>query len=293
MPFSIGRCTSENVTENRSRSKLLAAALAALTIAMAPAVALAGGSTAAELRSRGDTAMDDGAYATAIEMYRASHELTHDPALLYNVGNAYEHLGDYPNALAYLERFAATAAPGLKTRVPHLEEFLATLRTKLGILVVRCSVPGARVIVHGAVTEKTPLETDIAAMPGATRVEVIAEGYRPFVREIVLTAGKEARLDAALVPALALQGAPSTMPSDGARAAPATTASARGKQQGTGSVADKWWLWTGAAVVVGSVVAVAVLAATGTTSRATSSGAVPDPAGRVATARFGLGTVTW
>jgi hypothetical protein len=279
MQSSIGRSTFE---------RALAATLAA-QIAMAPGLAAAAGSpTAAQLRSRGDAAMDDGAFASAIEVYRASYELSRDPALLYNVGNAYEHLGDYPDALTYLERFAVTAGPELKARVPRLDDLLESLRARLAVLVVRCSLAGARVIVGGAVKGTTPLAADIIALPGTARVEIVADGYRPFVRELSLVAGKEARIDATLAPTLALRAAPPPSTRDEAPPAPGARAKHAG---GDDSIAGKWWLWTGAGVVVGSVIVVAILASSPSTARpGWSNGAAPAPA---QAGRVGAPLVTW
>jgi tetratricopeptide (TPR) repeat protein len=229
-------------------SRVLAAALAA-QLALAPSLAAAGGPSATELKARADAAMDGGAFATAIEGYRASFELSHSPALLYNIGNAYERLGDYPNALIFLQRFSWVAPPELKARVPQLDELVESVRAKLAVLVVHCSVPGARVLVRGAWRGTTPLAGELTVMPGTARVEIVADGYRPFARELVLPAGGEARVDAILVPELvALRSAPATWETaERAKSEPITA---------------KWWFWTGVGLVVAGGATAAVVALT-------------------------------
>jgi hypothetical protein len=188
--------------------------------------------------------MDGGAYADAITGYRASYELSRNPALLYNIGNAYEHLGDYPRALAYLEQFSLVASVELRSRVPALPEILASVRGRLARVVVGCNVPGARVLVRGSWQGTTPLEAGIVTMPGPAHVEVVADGYQPFARDVLLSAGRETRLDAVLMSS----GVFSTV----AREAP--------EPKEDGGVMTKWWFWTGVGLVVAGGAAVAAVA---------------------------------
>jgi hypothetical protein len=223
--------------------------------------------SAAELKSRADDAMERGAFAAAILAYRSSYDLSPGPALLYNIGNAYEHLGDYPHALSYLERFASVAPPATKARVPHLDELIESLRGRLARLSVRCRVAGARVLVRGGLEGTTPLAGAIVTMPGGAHVEVIADGYHPYVRDVVLLPGREALVDAALTPELVTRATPP------APDRPAST-----------PIVSRWWFWTGVGVVVagGTVAAVVALSKPGSSSK-----------GDGATGHVGMPLVSW
>jgi tetratricopeptide (TPR) repeat protein len=205
---------------------------------------------AASLRAHGDAEMDAGAFADAIASYRASYDLSRNPALLYDIGSAYERLGDYPRSLAYLEQFSRVASPDLLDRVPRLDQLIGAVRAKLARVVVRCNVPGARVMIRGTWKGTTPLAADIVTMPGAARVEVVADGYRPFLRDVVLTAGTATRVDAVLL------GRELLVPSTGARAG-----DAREEGQG-GAITTKWWFWTSLGVVATATATVVVVALT-------------------------------
>jgi hypothetical protein len=187
--------------------------------------------------------MDEGAFAAAILSYRSSYELSHSPALLYNIGSAYERLGDYPRALTYLERFAVVAPPELKARVPRLDELVDSVRARLARIVVQCSIQGARIFLRGEWQGTTPLPGDIMAPPGDAHFEVVADGYHPYVQELALLAGKEARIDAVLVPELVAHSAPSPR-----REPPASS-----------PITSKWWFWTGVGLVVAGGTAAVVL----------------------------------
>jgi tetratricopeptide (TPR) repeat protein len=154
---------------------------------------------ATELKARGDASMDAGEWADAIDAYRASYDLTRDPALLYNIGHAYARLGEYPEALAYLEQFAAVAPADLRARAPRVDGLIAMVRAHLATLSVTCNVSGARILVRGKWRGTTPLVRDLTAAPGDATIEVVADGYAPFKRELRLVEGRSTSLHAALV----------------------------------------------------------------------------------------------
>jgi hypothetical protein len=153
--------------------------------------------------------------------------------------------------------------------VPQLEQLIASVRARIARLSVRCAVSGARVLVRGAMEGTTPLDEAIGEMPGDAHVEVVADGYLPYVRDLVLAAGLEARLDAVLTPELAMRPPPPD------RAAPASTST---------SITTKWWFWTGVGVVVAGGTAAAIVAL----SKPGSSGKTDAMPGHV-----GMPLVTW
>lgn len=224
---------------------------------------------AADLRARADAAMDGGSFADAVVSYRASYEMSRNPALLYNIASAYERLGDYPRALSYLEQFSHVAPADLKARVPRLDDLIASVRAKLARVVVRCNVPGARVLVRGTWLGSTPTSAALVTMPGPARVEVVADGYRPFVREVSLAPGRETRVNATLVSSAAFDVPP-----------PAPESAAHHG----GGITSQWWFWTGLGVLAAGGAAVAVVAL-GNQSRA--------PSGDIAPGRVSAPLLTW
>jgi tetratricopeptide (TPR) repeat protein len=59
----------------------------------------------ADIKKRGDDAMDSGRPADALAAYVEAYGLTKDPALLYNKGRALQALGEVPQALEELLAF--------------------------------------------------------------------------------------------------------------------------------------------------------------------------------------------
>jgi tetratricopeptide (TPR) repeat protein len=64
---------------------------------------------ARELYLRGDRLYAEGSYDDAIVALKEAYELSHRPALLFNIANAYERLGRYEEALVYLNQYAPSA----------------------------------------------------------------------------------------------------------------------------------------------------------------------------------------
>lgn len=84
---------------------------------------------ALDLFEKSEVAYDTGRFADAIALLRRSYELKKEPVLLYNLGRAYEGLGDLGAAAQSYEAFLA-AQPNTQDR-GALERRIATLRRQL------------------------------------------------------------------------------------------------------------------------------------------------------------------
>lgn len=154
---------------------------------------------AGHLKSAADVLMDQDRPADAIVLYARAYELSNDPALLYNQGRAFEALGDYPAALDKLEAFERDAPPAVRAKVPGLRELIVDLRGRIATLVVRTNAPGARLLVRQKDEGLINTEKRLATRAGAASVEVDADGYETFRRDIELSAGATLVVEANLV----------------------------------------------------------------------------------------------
>jgi hypothetical protein len=153
---------------------------------------------AAKLKKEADTLMDQDRHVDALALYAKAYELTSDPALLYNQGRALEAMGEYPEALDKLERFDREASPALRTKVPGLHDLITDLRGRIAMLVVTTNAPGARLLVREKAAGTIDKEKRLRLRSGAATIEVVAEGYLPFRKEVELTAGAVVKVDAQL-----------------------------------------------------------------------------------------------
>jgi PEGA domain-containing protein len=190
----------------------------------------------AELKEQGDRSMDARRYADAAAFYRSSVEAYSDPSIFYNLGRAYQAMGEYPDALWWLRRFEREAPASLKERVPRLAELLAELRARVTEVTIRSNVGDARVLVRDRFVGTTPFGGPITLGAGTAPFEILAPGYLTYRREHQLKAGGEVIVDIQLAPSEA--GRPSVL-------------YVREKEQeGPPGITSRWWFWTGVGVAV-------------------------------------------
>ena len=255
---------------------------------------------AAHLKSAADVLMDQDRYADAVVLYQRAYELSSDPALLYNQGRAFEALGDYPTALEKLKIFERDAGPAVRARVPGLKELITDLRGRIATMVVRTNAPAARLLVRQKDEGIINIEKRLSTRAGSASVEVDAEGYETFRRDVELSAGAVVVIEANLTPKkrdalVVVRTTPSVdVLFDGkalgraplqVRATPGShELIARGdgyyeqrvpmtlalgdrrdvelEMKSTPGIASKWWFWTGIGVVIAGGVATAIVLTT-------------------------------
>ena len=141
-------------------------------------------------------------YADALGAYAQAYALTKDPALLYNQGRAQRTLRNFPER----PRRRSSASPSqeapteLRARVPKLDELIADVRKHVARLALHCETRGARVLVRDRVAGTTPLASPLDLDAGYAAIEVDAEGYEPYRRNLDLQGGTQTVLDVELVP---------------------------------------------------------------------------------------------
>jgi hypothetical protein len=193
------------------------------------------------LKAQGDTLVHDLHYREAIAAYDAAYAITHDPAILYNRWRAYDALGETPQALDELEEFARVAPAELKAKVPKLDELLTATRARVATVIVRSSIAGATLFVRNHREGTTPFASPLRFRTGSALVEAQAPGYRPFQREVELTAGAPVTIDVTLVPTGEITSPPPPPPGQ-----PASDYS-------RGSSAWKWGAYTAGAIGIAAI----------------------------------------
>ena len=244
---------------------------------------------AAELKKKGDAAMDALKYPDAIAAYDEAYKLSHDPAIHYNKGRALQAMARFPEALDELEAFRKEAPPDLLAKVPKLDELIADVRMHITRLTIACKVDGARVVVRGQVIGITPISAPVLLSVGPAKVEVFAEGYFPFSAQVELPAGGALTVPVELITKAtkgilqvtsAVAGATVFIDDTVAGTAPVETALDAGSHKivvrrdgydesetsaivvagdhksvnvdlaPTAPITAKWWFWTGIGVIV-------------------------------------------
>ncbi|MBX3191250.1 MAG: PEGA domain-containing protein [Labilithrix sp.] len=184
------------------RKILLLLLAAVLSCASAPRSAFAqapAAQDADDAKRKGDEAMVAIRYEEALGHYRRAYEQTKNPALLYNMGRAYEGLADFPKALDALEEFAEKASPELKARVPKLEELLTDVRNRVATMILSSPVGGAEIRLGNKVIATTKAGQNIVRVnAGPQPLTVWHKDYFPFERQLTLAPGKIETVDVVL-----------------------------------------------------------------------------------------------
>jgi hypothetical protein len=166
-------------------------------IAFAQNAPTASSDTPEEAKKKGDEAMVALHYQDALAQYQRAYEATKSPALLYNMGRAYEGLGDFPRALDALEEFNDKAPADLKARVTKLDELLRDIRNRVATLVVSSPVENAEIRLGDKVVGRTKAgQTVVRVNAGKQKVVISRDGYLPFEKELLLEGGKVETVEA-------------------------------------------------------------------------------------------------
>ncbi len=176
---------------------------------------------AKELYGLGAEAFTARRNAEAIGYFRRAAELVPSAKLTYNIGLAYEELGDVGHALAayrsYLKQEQeadAARRDEVHGRITSLEQRLAEMGVQQ--LFVASDPPGATVRVAGRALGVTPWAGELS--PGTYTVVVDLPGHGPSQREVTLTAQRSEELSLSLSPTPPLEAPPA--PSRWSRVSP-------------------------------------------------------------------------
>lgn len=171
-------------------------------IALAPVAARAEEDASTRAKERFAAAAQayrEARYKDAIDLFLQANKLEPHPELVFNVGQAYEKLGDVPNALRSYREYLRLS-PGARDRAT-VEASIRNLETRLrekGVQQVSVfSTPaGAGVVLDQKSVGQTPWTGEIA--PGRHVVVLRATGFPDTAKEFLLTGERAMDLDITL-----------------------------------------------------------------------------------------------
>lgn len=182
----------------------LSLTLFATHAALAPGLACADDSAArTEARERFDRGLrlfnqqdNDGALAE----FQRAYELAPHPLVLYNIGLVYAAMGRPVAAVEIFDRLLA-APEGLDAgRLAKVKTERDQQAQRIGELAITSSVTGARVEVDGLEAGKLPLTSPLRVSSGVHIVALVATGYAPARKQVVVPGQAKVEVSFELLP---------------------------------------------------------------------------------------------
>ena len=137
-----------------------------------------------------------GNYDVAIREFKQAYDLTKKPALLYNIAQAYERLGNIGQAIEHYRHYVKDSGNKDTATIQKIKNLEQRLQ-KTGIR-ISSSVSGATILIDGKNRGTTPQSTAIAVTPGNHQIRVVKEGFMPFSAVLVVPAGSVVAVTASL-----------------------------------------------------------------------------------------------
>lgn len=124
---------------------------------------------------RGVAMLRQGQNEQALGVFREIYERTREPRALWRMATAEAALGRWVEAEGHMSSaFGSSSDEWVQSQRAGLEQTLRQVQARVGLLTVRCNVPGASIEVDGRAVTSFPLRV----VAGDVRVRVTADGYQ-------------------------------------------------------------------------------------------------------------------
>lgn len=168
---------------------------------------------------RGVSFYNEGDFSAALAEFKRALEIAPNWQVLFNVGQCYFQLRDYPNALTTLKRYVDEGGDRIKKPArATVDTELADLANRVAQLTIVSNLDGATVSVDDQVVGTTPIDEPVLVGAGMRRITATHEGREAVVQHISIAGGDSRKIELTFAEPAPLQ--PSPAPS----AAPAGSA---------------------------------------------------------------------
>lgn len=178
----------------RSMCLLVAGTLAGLTVHSIQVCEAQAEPSAAAVKeagkhfNRGVALYSETDYHAALVEFRRAYEIAPNPAVLYNIGQAYFQLQNYASALVTLQRYLNESGAAAAHR-REVEQTLETLQSRVGKVAVTSNLADCDVLVDDEPAGRTPLAEPILVSIGRRKITLVHEGRQPEVQYVSVAAG--------------------------------------------------------------------------------------------------------
>ena len=188
----------------RQRSLALCVALAltlpSFTASAGDPVSASAQAEAASRFKKGLELFKDGDYQAALIELRRANELAPNYNVLYNIGQVYFQLQDYPNALHALERYLQEGGKGVDAkRRAEVEKDIDKLKARVANIEITVNVPDAEVTIDDVSAGKTPLPKTVLVGAGRHRISIAKPGFTTVTKVVEIASAELQKVAVELV----------------------------------------------------------------------------------------------
>ncbi len=132
----------------------------------------------------------DGDYQAALIEFRRANELAPNYNVLYNIGQVYFQLQDYPNALHALEGYLSEGGSSIpSSRHADVQRDIDKLRARVANMEIVATVADADVAIDDISVGKSPLAKPIMVSAGRHKVTISKTGFTPTTKVVEIASG--------------------------------------------------------------------------------------------------------
>jgi hypothetical protein len=137
----------------------------------------------------------DGDYQAALIEFRRANELAPNYNVLYNIGQVYFQLQDYPGALNALERYLNEGGNSIPaSRRAEVQRDIDKLKARVANLEITSAVPDAEIAIDDVVIGKSPLNKPIMVSAGKHKVTISKQGFTPVTRVVEIASAESQKV---------------------------------------------------------------------------------------------------
>jgi hypothetical protein len=181
----------------KKRKRGLIAVLLALAVGLGGPPARADAPGAAEearaLFKKGD-------YKGALSALERAQATKPDPRLFWNMAACETKLGNHAKAMAYVERYLASASGLTRDERSQATQFLTAAKAFVGTVTATSNVAGTEISIDGELAGTTPLSKSIYVDEGRHHVRFTRAGYVAVERDEQVLGGSDLRWAVELAP---------------------------------------------------------------------------------------------
>ena len=144
--------------------------------------------------AQGVALYNDGNFNAALAEFEAAYKIKQSPGVLYNMGLTQKSLFHYNEAIESLQQYLANDRKMPKERQKEVAQLINEMKALLAQVTLNVIPDGAAIKLDDRTIGQSPMKPyGIAA--GNHTLEVIADGYKPQKKEIMISAGQPITLN--------------------------------------------------------------------------------------------------